>query len=71
MLIPPESHFGDLYWRYRTKKCECCGGKIEGPDLYGSGRFCSPLCARLRTPENWYYWELEQSGSLEEAVVND
>ena len=43
----------------REQKCEACGKPVKGPEVYGSGRFCSELCAKLRTPEKHFSWLIE------------
>ena len=48
------------------KVCEACKGQISGPHIYGSGRFCSELCSRLRTPEAHRKWLLDHPEELKE-----
>ncbi len=49
--------------RGSNRPCECCERPVKvdenDPAVYGSGRFCSPICAKLRTPEKHYYWSEE------------
>lgn len=41
----------------RNKKCECCKETMQpSKQMFGSGRFCSSLCATLRTPEAHFNW---------------
>ena len=50
----------------QKRVCEACNGQVSGPHIYGSGRFCSELCATLRTPEAHWKWLLDHPEELEE-----
>lgn len=39
------------------RKCLACEGQITGPNVYGSGLYCSELCTKLRTREAYLQWK--------------
>ena len=49
--------------RTSFRPCECCNRPVKiddkNPEVYGSGRFCSKECAKLRTAEKHYVWKNE------------
>ena len=51
------------------RPCECCKKSVKTdthqPAVYGSGRFCSAICAKLRTPEAHWNWLVENPEELE------
>lgn len=49
-----------------TRVCEACNGSVSGPDIYGSGRFCSAQCAQLRTKDRHWDWLLDHPEQLAE-----
>ena len=50
------------------RPCECCKKPVKpdmkAPAVYGSGRFCSPICAKLRTPEAHWNWLVQNSEEM-------
>lgn len=55
--------------RQTNRPCECCLRPVkiddDKPEVYGSGRFCSKVCAKLRTPEKHHVWRNENSEEYE------
>ena len=51
--------------RTTNRPCECCNRPVkideDNPEVYGSGRFCSQVCAKLRTPEKHHAWVKDNS----------
>lgn len=62
MYRNPNNYFIGVH-RGAPKPCECCDHPIimsyKSPAVYGSGRFCSELCSKLRTPEKHWNWMSE------------
>ena len=55
--------------RGSNRPCECCDRPVkideDDPAVYGSGRFCSSICAKLRTPEKHWNWMMDHSEEYE------
>ena len=48
-----------------SRVCEACKRAITDQNsVYGSGRFCSQNCSKLRTPERHWDWLLEHPDEL-------
>ena len=55
--------------RGTNRPCECCERPVrvdeDAPAVYGSGRFCSEKCSKLRTPEKHWAWMEEHPEEYE------
>ncbi len=55
--------------RQTNRPCECCNRSVkideDSPEVYGSGRFCSKICATYRTPEKYYAWKKDNPDEYE------
>lgn len=55
--------------RSSARPCESCERPVkvdeDNPQVFGSGRFCSEICSRLRTPEKHWQWKNENPEDYE------
>ncbi len=66
-MLKPNNYFGG--GSRGPMPCECCKRPVkfdrEHPAMYGSGRFCSEICAKLRSPEAHWNWMVENPEEME------
>ncbi len=52
------------------RPCECCKKLIvvdwKSPSVFGSGRFCSSICSKLRSPEKHWNWLVDHPNEMKE-----
>lgn len=56
-FVRPDAFGFQPSFRSQPRKCKACNSPINGPNVYGSGFYCSALCAKLRTPEAYEQWK--------------
>ena len=67
MYRNPNNYFAGVH-RGSPRPCDSCERPIvmdkDSPAVYGSGRFCSQSCSKLRTPEKHWNWLAEHPEEL-------